>query len=91
MIHNEELSLPNTNASPARLFTDADPVAMGLVYLTEGGSRRRSPQSEERARRLVACWNALIGMSTEDIETMAAEAKRKRQVLAADEALTPTN
>lgn len=87
LVQNEELSLHNMSRSPVRLFTDGDSTAMAMVYLTDGDSRRRSPAAEERARRLVACWNALIGVSTEDVEAMAAAAKTKRESLEADEAL----
>ena len=90
MIQNEELSLGSTDCSPAPIHTDADSAAMAHVYLNDRDSLRRSPQAEERARRLVACWNALIGVSTEDVESMAADARRKRESLAADEALVST-
>lgn len=82
---NEELNLVDLKRSPAHLQLE-DGSVLALVYLTEMGSRRRTPQSEERARRLLACWNACVGMSTEDIESWAAENKRKRAALAADEA-----
>lgn len=87
MIISQELALGDTTRSPAKVI-DEDGNCLGLVYLTEYGSRRRSPESEEAARRLVACWNACIGMSTEDVEAWATENKRKRDALAADEAIS---
>lgn len=88
MVQSETLYFDGLARSPARLLSDASPgQALALVYLTDGGNRRRNADSEERARRLLACWNALIGLGTEDIEAMAAEADRKRKALAADEAL----
>lgn len=86
MIITQELALADTTHSPARVV-DEDGNCLGHVYLTEYGSRRRTPQSEEAARRLVACWNVCVGMSTEDVESWAAENKRKRADLAADEAI----
>lgn len=89
MIHEEELSLANTHRTQCKINNSADPGnAMALVWQNEPGQRKLDPLAQERARRLVAAWNALIGMSTEDIEAMAAEGKRKRESLAADEALT---
>jgi hypothetical protein len=85
MTINDELTLVGLDRSPAQLRFD-DKSVLALVYLTDFGSRRRTAESEERARRLVACWNACVGMSTEDIESWAAENKRKRDALAADEA-----
>lgn len=85
-VHNEELVLASTHRSPARLCISDESSALAMVYLTDAQSKKRTPVSEERARRLVACWNALVGMSTEDIEAMALENKRKRQSLEADEA-----
>jgi hypothetical protein len=84
MIHNEKLSIGSEPVSPARLYADEQPIAM--VYLTDGTTRKRTPASLERARRLVACWNACIGMSTEDVEAWAAETQAKRAALETDEA-----
>lgn len=86
MIHATEVRLVETERSPGRLVTE-EGSCLALVYLTENGSRRRTPQSEEYARRLVACWNVCVGMSTEDIESWATENKRKRAGLSKDEAL----
>ena len=78
MIMKEELRLGNTSRSPALLLSDADPLnGLARVYLTNPKTRRRDPASEERARRLVACWNAMIGTSTEEVEALAAAAKLK--------------
>ncbi|WP_150609350.1 hypothetical protein [Pandoraea cepalis] len=86
MVISQEIKLADTTCSPARLV-DEDGKCLAHVYLTEQGSRRRSPQSEEAARRLAACWNVCVGMSTEDVESWAAQNKRKRESLAADEAI----
>ncbi|VWC80555.1 hypothetical protein BLA39750_01166 [Burkholderia lata] len=86
MIHATEVRLVETERSPGRLVTE-EGSCLALVYLTEDGSRRRTPESEEYARRLVVCWNVCVGMSTEDIEAWAAENKRKRADLSKDEAL----
>jgi hypothetical protein len=85
MTINEEVTLAGTTHSPAQLQFE-DKSVLALVYLTDFNSRRRTPESEERARRLAACWNACVGMSTEDIESWATENKRKRAALEADEA-----
>lgn len=84
-VSGQELCLGDKHRSPAKLFCGDDVFAM--VYLTDHHTRRRTTESEERARRLVACWNVCVGMSTEDVEAWAAENKRKRDALAADEAL----
>jgi hypothetical protein len=60
-------------------MTNADSHnALALVYLTNPATRKRDADTDERSRRLVACWNALIGTSTEDVEAMAAKAKIQR-------------
>jgi hypothetical protein len=85
-IHNETARLAN-NRSPARLTVGADEV-LAMVYMTDSTTSRRTPESEERARRLVACWNALVGLSTEDVEAMASENAAKRATLESDERAT---
>jgi hypothetical protein len=86
MIENEELILGNTTKSPARILVAGDESdALALVYLTDPKTRKRTALHEERAKRLVSCWNALIGMSSTDIEAMAAELKLKRETLDQDE------
>ncbi|MBB5546524.1 hypothetical protein [Paraburkholderia fungorum] len=89
MIHSKEIRLEGTQRSPARLVID-DGDCFALVYLTDQEKHRRTAETEERARRLVACWNACVGMSTVDVESWAAETKRKRAALETDEALATT-
>ncbi len=53
--------------TPGRLIAD------GTVVFFSGNAGgfdiRDCPSPEENARRLVACWNASEGLSTEDLET----------------------
>lgn len=76
-IHNLTLTV-GTKVRTAIYTSTGEPV-------TNVDSMKERTDDADVARRLVACWNALAGMSTEDIEAMAAEAKRKRESLAADE------
>lgn len=84
-VHNEEACLSQTTRSPARLLVGEKKTTLAMVYLTDEETRKRTLASDERVRRLVACWNAMVGMSTEDIEFLATDNKRKRQALEADE------
>ena len=90
-VHEQRVQLVSTARSPAKLNIVGDASsAFAVIYLTDTVTRKRTPESDERARRLAACWNALVGMSTEDVEAMAVENLRKREALAADEACLST-
>lgn len=84
-IHNEELELTEQSQGAAHVYCVEDGEVVDMIALTHKGMPTQAQAATERARRLIACWNALVGMSTEDIEAMAAKNKSQRLALEADE------
>lgn len=84
-IHNEELEIAAQSNGAAQIFCVDDGEVVGVIELEHKGASTLAQVASERTRRLVACWNALAGMSTEDIEALAAKNKSQRLALEADE------
>lgn len=71
MISSETLHL-QIYRTAAKLLSSADMGnSIGKLFLSAPGGRVQDQSFVERARRLIACWNAFKGMETEKIEAIA--------------------